>query len=236
MTLYHYTSLENLPLIVRKDGNLEFLLTDYMDFDDPSEGKKMWEVIREVDKKWVEDIWERFVISFCIENDNLAMLKEYANNASGVVLAINSNYLDKGTLFQCRYDLSIVNHIKDRILRIKEDFKDRDKETDWRANTQERAYIKREMAKLLAIKDPHYNYEQEWRLRMSGRMENVVFQFKRGRLRQRYPLIVDIKALEKIYVGPNNNPSVIDEIKTYLRYTTIPKMEVEMLKVPYRSR
>ncbi len=96
MTLYHYTSLENLPLIVRKDGYLEFLLTDYMDFDDPSEGKKMWEVIRDVDKKWVEDIWERFVISFCIENDNLAMLKEYANNASGVVLAINrSSHRDR---------------------------------------------------------------------------------------------------------------------------------------------
>ena len=231
MTLYHYTTLENLPLIVKND-HLEFLLTDYMDFDDPSEGRKMWEVIREVDKKWVEDIWERFVISFCIENDNLAMLKEYANNASGVVLAINSDYLDRGILFQCRYDMSIVNHIKDRIIRIKEDFKDKGR----RANTQERAYIKREMAKLLAIKDPHYNYEQEWRLRMSGRMENVVFQFKRGILRHRYPLIVDIKALEKIYLGPNNNPSVIDEIKMYLRYTSIPNMEVEMLKVPYRSR
>lgn len=233
MTLYHYTTLENLPQIVKKD-HLEFLLSDYMDFDDPSEGRKMWEVIREIDKKWVEDISERFVISFCLENDNLAMLKEYANNASGVVLAINSDYLNKGSLFQCRYDLSLVEHIKNRILRIKEDFKNRKDKTGL-DDTYERGYIKREMAKLLAIKDPHYDYENEWRLRMSGRMENVVFQFKRGRLRQRYPLEVDIKALEKIYVGPNNSPSVIDEIKMYLRYTAISKLEVEMLKVPYRS-
>ena len=238
MILYHYTKLENLPLIVQED-KLEFIMTDYMHFDDRSEGRYAFDVPRRVYKKWYYDVGKRFVLSLCREKDNLPMLKEYANNASGLVLGINTDYIAVGDLYECKYDPSEIWMIEENMKAIKNHYNAIDplnqQSTDITIRNLEKSLIQEEQNKLLAFKNPHYKYEKEWRVLKKVQRGNINFRFKNGKLIHFSYYHLDRNSLESIYVGPNNSKSILGEIKKYLQHIKLINIEPQMLQVPYKS-
>lgn len=90
MLLYHYTKLENLTSIVKKDG-LVFWLTEYKELDDPTEGDYILKVQQEYYSGWTNNNVDLYVLSLCEQFDNLSMWREYANNASGIALGIETD-------------------------------------------------------------------------------------------------------------------------------------------------
>lgn len=234
MILSHYTNLQNLPLIVKEDG-LNFLLTDYNDFDDPLEGRPMWRILEKAyDNKWHEDVWDTFVLSLCNDHDSLPMWKEYTSNATGIALGIETDKLEHGTLYDCVYDdisksaiereiLQQLHDIRekydDAYLRGQESYKSGVKadNSELSKRIKEKNAVKAAVKSVIRFKDEHYAYERESRFVCSGHgsMERI-WSIKGKKLIHKLHLIEPIDCLSRIYVGPNCGRDGIRCVNEYL--------------------
>ena len=253
MLLYHYTKLENLTSIVQKEG-LVFWLSEYKDLDDPTEGEYIIKVQQEYFPKWTNNNVERYVLSLCEQCDNLSMWREYANNASGIVIEIETERIKPSmfyNLVSCDYGTEMNARIKRDLetelqsISSKESIEKYKKTSERFPNLSskeikefnEKMRVINASSKQLCVKSPYYSYEKEWRyiVKVSD-ISNFRYHFKGGQLKKSYEFRIQCNVLRKIYVGSNNSDKTIDEVKKYLNMVGYDDVPVEKIKLPYRSR
>ena len=251
MKLYHYTKIEYLTSIVQKD-KLSFWLTNYKEFDDRSEGEYILKVQQEFYPDWVYNNIERYVLSLSKRNDNLPMWKEYANNATGIALEIETDNIKPSIfcrLLSCDYDLKTIKERSEAIRIIKEEYKDIDAKIKYAdyckrfpnlepqdlKDFNEKIVVMNESVELIRVKRPCYSYEEEVRLIVNPYNDNFHLLFKNGKLRRCYEYNIDKDALTKIYVGSNNSEDIVAEVKAYLEVSGYVRIDVEKVDLPYKT-
>lgn len=251
MRLYHYTKLENLPLIVQED-KLSFWLTNYKEFDDKSEGEYILKVQQKYYPHWNYNNIDRYVLSLCKRYDNLPMWKEYANDATGIALEIETDRIKTGIfvkLLECDYNEETIRERSEAIKAVKDRYEAIDAETkygdyckrfpdlnpqEYKDNCEKFAVMK-ESVELIRVKHPCFHYEAEIRLIVQPFNNNFHYCFRNGKLRICYEYHIDKMALTKIYVGSNNNDSVMKNVKAYMGYVGYDDFDVEKIDLPYKS-
>lgn len=251
MKLYHYTRLENLTSIVQED-KLSFWLTDYRHFDDPSEGEFILKIQKQYYPNCEYNNIERYVLSLSKRNNNLPMWKEYACNATGIALEIETDKIKPSSyslLLPCIYNQEIVREWSEKvksiidnygIQEVKEkyisfcenypkiapkDLKDFFEKTDvWDACVE-----------LIRVKHVCYSYEEEFRYIVKAWDDRFKYIFKNRELTRVYEYDVDKAALSKVFVGPNNPESVVHNIKNYLQLIGLREIDVVKVDLPYKS-
>ena len=253
MKLYHYTKIENLTSIVQKDG-LSFWLTDYREFDDPSEGELILKVQQQFYPKWVYNNIERYVLSLSRRHDNLAMWREYANNATGLVLEIETNNVKPSIfslLLECDYSDKTIKERSEAVKNICDEYgkidaaikygdyckRFPDLEPEDLKDFNEKLAVMDASVELIRVKNACYSYEEEIRYIVKAfDAEKFHYYIKNGKLRKCYEFNMNKNALTKIYVGSNNNSSILSDIKKYLDVIHLSDIDVEMMDLPYRTR
>jgi len=253
MLLYHYTKLENLTSIVKKDG-LVFWLTEYKELDDPTEGDYILKVQQEYYSGWTNNNVDLYVLSLCEQFDNLSMWREYANNASGIALGIETDKIrpskfynlvccDYGNQMNSLYKQELDSEMEsmssiesiEKYLKTSERFPDLSlediKEFNKKMKVMSGSY------KQLCVKSPYYSYEKEWRyiVKLSD-ISQFRYYFKGGKLKKSYEFRIQPDAFAKIYVGSNNSDVIIEEVEKYLKMVGYEHIPIEKLNLPYRSR
>lgn len=251
MRLYHYTKLENITSIIQKD-KLSFWLTDYRELDDPTEGEYIMKIQRQYYPDWTHNSIERYVLSLCKRYDSLPMWKEYANNATGVVLEIETENIKPSSfhiLLSCDYDQEIVKERSEVIKKKKEKYETPDVKQSFKDYCQryprldpkellfffEKSDILDACVELIRVKHPCYSYEEEYRYIIKAWNDSFHYCFKNGKLRSCYEFNIENNALTKLYVGPNNPKEIIYEVKKYLQFIGYKDTEVQMVDLPYRN-
>lgn len=251
MKLYHYTKLENLTSIIQKD-KLSFWLSNYKEFDDRSEGEYILKVQQEFYPDWIYNNIERYVLSLSRRKDNLPMWKEYANNATGIALEIETDKIKPSIfcrLLSCDYELKTVKERSEAIKMIKEKYDNIDAEREYAEyckrfpdlepqglkDFNEKIGVLDASVDLIRIKRSCYSYEEEVRLIVNPYNDNFHILFKNGKLRRCYEYNIDKGALTKIYVGSNNSDKIVDTIKSYMQSVGYEDFDVEKVDLPYRS-
>ena len=253
MKLYHYTKLENLTSIVQKDG-LSFWLTDYREFDDPSEGELILKVQQQFYPTWVYNNIERYVLSLSRRYDNLAMWREYANNASGIALELETDNI-KPSIFSLLLECDYSNKtIKERSEAIKTIFDKYDQidatikygdyckrfpdlEPEDLKDFNEKLAVMDASEELIRVKNACYSYEEEIRyIVKASDADKFHYYIKKGKLRKCYEFNVNKNALTRIYIGSNNSDSITEEVSTYLNIVGLSNVAVEKIDIPFRSR
>lgn len=263
--LYHYTLLENLQNIIRagKTGaELVFWLTHFRQLNDAEEGAALDKTIADLCPEWgINPIPDMYVLSLCGSKENLPLWKEYANDAKGIVIALDSNIIINNTLdfrkeiVKCEYGET------ENLKAIRQSIKDLDKyiESDegkvrienmfnyerypeLRNNPHKRwilkmGEIRKYFKPLLAFKAPCYYYEDEYRLTVDGyNAERIKYHVKDDRLIEYREYHIDIKALKGIYIGSNNTEETTEYVRRYIMNLALKQnIDVERIKLPYRT-
>lgn len=253
MKLYHYTKIENLASIVQKE-NLSFWLTDYREFDDPSERELILKVQQQFYPTWVYNNIERYVLSLSKRNDNLAMWREYSNNATGIALEIETDNVRPnsfGILLDCDYSDKTIKERSEAIKTICDEFGQIDAEIKYGdyckrfpelepeglKDFNEKLAVMKASEELIRVKNACYSYEEEIRYIIKPFDGNKYhYYFKNGKLRRCYEFNMDKNALTKIYVGSNNSEAIIEEIGKYLKIIDLGNVVVEKIDLPFRTR
>lgn len=252
MKLYHYTRLENLTSIVQRE-KLSFWLTDYREFDDTSEGEFILKIQKQFYPNCVYNNIERYILSLCKRNNNLPMWKEYASNATGVALEIETDNIPSSSFCQllpCIYNQEIVKERSEAINSIIERYRlqnVKDKYVVFSKHYPELdpIYLKDFFEKtdvwdacveLIRVKNACYSYEEEFRYIVKAWDDNFHYYFKNGKLRCSYEYNISKNALTKIYVGPNNSKDIVYNIKHYLQLIGLKDIDVEIIDLPYIHR
>ena len=251
MRLYHYTKLENLPLIVQED-KLSFWLTNYKDFDDRSEGEYILKVQQEFYPTWKYNNIDRYVLCLSCQYDNLPMWKEYASDATGIALEIETDNIKHSifvNLLSCDYNAETIKKRSDAIRAIKDRYKVMDAEDEYADYCKrfpdlrpqeykdfcEKIDVMDASVELIRVKHPCFHYEAEIRLIVQPFNNNFHYCFRNGKQRICYEYHIDKMALTKIYVGSNNNDSVVKNVKAYMGYVGYDDFDVEKIDLPYKS-
>ena len=257
MNLFHYTKFENLTNIIRNEVDehgetrnyLSFLLTYYGDFDDPLEGKPCRNLLKKIYGNDIkQDIWSSYILSLCKEPDVLPLWKEYANDATGLVLELDTDVFTFGKLKKCIYDPEEKKHISDIILNklvlcqekhnhaisryykavsISHNLHELSNESTLRSSERSEALSIVEPA--ICFKDEHYDYEEETRLICSGHT-SMFERFKGIRnyiLVDRLLIEEPIESLKGIYIGPRLGKSAENTVNEYLKLIGLSEIPVK---------
>ena len=266
--LYHYTRLENIQNIIRKgkDGaELVFWLTHFRQMDDPSEGEVLENTIKEVVPEFnLRNIPDTYILSLCGNVDNLPMWREYADNAQGIAIALDRQMIEcnnkdvRRAILKCEYDKSkTLNAIKERLKETYLKFEDGSwiEEEHRVANFDrfpelkgrpENKFILRYLDvckcfdELMAFKDCHYYYENEYRLPIiyGYYAERQYYRVKNKRVIEYREYHIDIRALKGVYVGPNNiyAEEVVQFIGRYVNSLNLHhQVNIDIIELPYRT-
>ena len=266
--LYHYTRLENLQNIIRKGdegAELVFWLTHFRQMDDPSEGKVLEDTVKEVVPEFnLRNIPDAYVLSMCGSVDNLPMWREYADNAQGIAIALNrilieSNTKDvRRTILKCEYDKGkTLSAIKERLKKTNRKYKDGtwieeeyrvanfDRYPELKGRPENESILRyldfrNYFNELIAFKDSHYYYENEYRLPIiegfyDGRHK---YRVNKKRVIDFREYHIDIEALNGVFVGPNNKyaEEVVCHIKRYINSLNLSHhVDINKIELPYRT-
>lgn len=263
--LYHYTRLENLLNIIRegKEGpELVFWMTHFRQLNDAAEGETLNNVIADLCPEWgINPIPDMYVLSLCGSKENLPLWKEYANDAKGIAIALDSNIILNNTadfqreIVKCEYGgTENLNAIRQSIKELdkyveSDEGKARiDKMFNYERYPELRNYphkkwilkmgeIKKFFKPLLAFKTPCYYYEDEYRLTVDGfNAERIKYHIKSDRVIEYREYHIDIKALKGIYIGSNNTDETADYTRRFIRNLELEQnVIVERVDLPYRT-
>lgn len=263
--LYHYTRLENLQNIIRtgdKGVELVFWLTHFRQLNDAAEGAALDKTIADLIPEWgINPIPDMYVLSLCGSKENLPLWKEYANDAKGIAIALDSNIILNNTadlkkeIVKCEYgeteNLNAIRQsIKDLDLYIESDegkarianMFNYERFPELRNYPHNRwilkmGEIKRFFKPLLAFKAPCYYYEDEYRLTVDGfYAERIKYHVKGDRLIEYREYHIDIKALKGIYLGSNNTEDTAEYIRRFIRNFELKQdVMVNRVDLPYRT-
>jgi len=251
MRLYHYTKLDNLTSIVQKE-KLSFWLTHYKEFDDRSEGEYILKVQQQFYPNWEYNNIERYVLSLSRRYDNLPMWKEYANNATGIALEIETENIKPSIfcrLLPCEYDLNTIKERSEAIKKIKEEYESIDAELKYADYCKRFSYLEPQGYKdfnekidvmdasveLIRVKRPCFSYEEEVRLIVNPFNANFHTIVREGKAKTYYEYNIAKNALTKIYVGPNNDESIVVKLNCQLKELGYDNLNIEMVDLPYKS-
>ena len=267
--LYHYTRLENLTSIIRREEKdsmpeLVFWLTNFKLMNDISEGGYIRKVLLYSDPKFsYTKIPDMYVLSLCKEHNNLSMWKEYADNVSGIVLALDpyvltqSKYRCMQELYKCSYD---EKKNKKCITQIAKDVNQYIGSKTWEDKVLQTSHYAKEhpeyikdrkviltdkysalfqkFAPILALKKQCYSYENEWRLIYNNYTSDLLhFRINDNhRMIEYWEFHANIEALKGIYVGSNNHKDTINSIRKYLNNIGLEtNIYIKKVNLPYRK-
>ncbi len=200
----------------------------------------------------------------CGNVDNLPMWREYADNAKGIAIALDRNAIEcntkdiRRTIIKCEYDKSMtLNTIKERLKDTNKKFQDGswieeeyrianfDRFPELKGRSENESILKyldvrKFFNELIAFKDSHYYYENEYRL-------PIIDGYYAGRLKYRvnnermicfrvYHIHID--ALKGVYVGPNNKyaEETFECVNKYLEGLHLSSdIKAHKIDLPYRN-
>lgn len=263
--LYHYTHLENLQNIIRKGDEgteLVFWLTHFRQLNDAAEGAALDKTISDLCPEWgINPIPDMYVLSLCGSKENLPLWKEYANDAKGIAIALDSNIILNNTadfqreIVKCEYgETENLNSIRqcikdlDKYVESDEGKARIDNMFNYERYPELRNYphkrwilkmgeIKKFFKPLLAFKAPCYYYEDEYRLTVDGfYADRIKYYVKDNRLIEYREYHIDIKAFKGIYIGSNNTEETVEFIRRFVRSLGLNQdIEVMRINLPYRT-
>lgn len=266
--LYHYTRLENLQNIIRKgkDGiELVFWLTHFRQMDDPSEGNVLEDTVKEVIPEFnLRNIPDVYILSMCGNVDNLPMWREYADNAQGIAIALDRDVIENNAkdvrraILKCEYNKGkILSAIKERLRNTNNKYEDGSwieeehrvanfsKYQELKGRPENKSIlrymdVKNYFDELIAFKDCHYYYENEYRLPIiyGYYNEQLKFRVNNKRVINFREYHIDIRALKGVYVGPNNKyaEEVVNFIRRYINsLDLLQQVDVDKIDLPYRT-
>ena len=264
-TLYHYTRLENLQNIIRESENgleLVIWLTHFRQMDDPSEGKVLEDTIKEVVPEFnLRNIPDAYILSMCGNVDNLPMWREYADNAQGIAIALDRDKIENNTkdvcrkILKCEYNKGkTLNAIKERLENINSKYEDGtwieeenrianfDRFPELKGRPENKSIlryldVRKFFMELIAFKDCHYYYENEYRLPVDGYFaERQKFRVRGKRVINFREYHIGIEALVGVYIGPNNTKEIKDEVKRFIDNLSLNhSIVIEKIDIPYRT-
>ena len=263
--LYHYTSLSNLTNIIRKDGEkveMVFWLTNVNQMNDVSEGKILKDTLVDLFPELsVNNIPDMYVLSLCGSNENLPLWREYADDARGVVLALDRDVMLNNTndfrreIIKCKYDWGKeLTDLRNELQTIHDTIasggaKDREDtlfnydrfpelkvfpyKKEMIMNHDIRQYYK----PLLAFKDPHFYYEDEYRLIDDMyNHERIKYRVRNGRMIEFREYHISINALKGIYIGPNSYDDVEMFVRKFIGHLILENhIDISKINIPYKN-
>ena len=266
--LYHYTRLENLQNIIRtgKDGaELVFWLTNFRQMDDPSEGKVLEDTIKEVVPDFnLRNIPDAYILSMCGNVDNLPMWREYADNAQGIAIALDRQIIENNIkdvrrpILKCEYDkIKTLSAIKERLIETNKKYEDGtwiedehrvanfNRFPELKGRPENKSIlryldVRKYFNELIAFKDCHYYYENEYRLPIieGYYAERQNYRVKNKRVIEYREYHIDIESLKGVYVGSNNKfaEEVVQTVRRYINgLNLLHNVNIDILELPYRT-
>lgn len=263
--LYHYTKLENLTNIIRYEGGkveLVFWLTHFRQMADVAEGKFLKDIIETYFPEFTNnELPDMYILSLSEDVQSLPMWKEYANDANGIALALDKNVLLNPQndipkqIYKCEYNTDTnIRLVKNAIDEINNYYKT----DDWKEYLKKQRYYRKHpealnseatfltnkyskvctlFKPLLAFKDNHFSYENEYRLIVDGFYDQrIKFRASNNRFIEFREYHIDIKALRGIYIGSNCKDDSVVFVSRFLSVLALDNIPiVEKIDIPYRT-
>ncbi len=244
--VYHYTSINALVNILRKD-EIVLRATNILYFNDPHEVIEGITVINGVGKFAVqsEEFGKWYVTSFTSEKDNLNMWNSYAESGTGCALAFEQKDLKciYRIVLKCIYGKENIEQDFNNALKIVRTAKveltpnpDHPEITDDVVRTAlSNSNI---LTTCLAAKNKAYLYERETRGAISCiDHSKIQFRTRNGYLIPYIDVSLPKSALKGIVIGPTDNSqfkkdSIVNFLET--RGYDLNSLQIENSNIPYR--